>query len=473
MSGTTIPIVMGPSGMVPAQPANVQSALLASVAATNPGYTANLPGTLIEDISSTDVAAILACDSALVDLVNSITPYGANQFLLNQLGQIYGVQQGQATNTSVYVVFSGSAGYVIPAGFVVSDGTYQYIVQDGGIVATSGTSAPLYCLASSSGSWAVPANTVTTIATSVPSGVTLTVSNPNPGTPSAGAQPISDFRTQVLIAGLAASTGMPRYLKTQLGNVAGVQNNLVSVVQSGTNWKVIVGGGGDPYQIAYAIYSGLFDTANLVGSVMSVTAASAASAAVITTSINHGFVTGATITIAGATGMTGINGTWTATVLTPTTFSIPYNSTSAPSYTGGGVVTPNNRNQSITITDYPNTYTIPFVVPPLQTVSVSLTWNTIATASVSATAVASLGSAAIVSYINSISVGYPINVFEMQNVFQIAISSILQPQFLTRMVFAVYINGILTNPASGTGAIYGDPESYFSTNSTLVTIAQG
>jgi hypothetical protein len=84
MSGT-IDIVLGPAGMVPAVPAEVHAQLLANVAATNPGYTANLPGTLIEDISSTDVAAILLCNSALVELVNSVTPYGANQFILNQL----------------------------------------------------------------------------------------------------------------------------------------------------------------------------------------------------------------------------------------------------------------------------------------------------------------------------------------------------------------------------------------------------
>ena len=473
MSGsTTIPIVLGPSGMIPDTPASVQAALIANVAATNPGYTATLPGTLIEDISSTDVAAILACNSALVELINSVTPYGANQFILNQLGQIYGVQQGQETNTSVYVVFTGSAGYIIPIGFTVSDGSYQYIVQDGGIISTSGTSAPLYCLATVSGSWAVPANSVTTLATSVPSGVTLTVTNPLAGTPSAGAQSVESYRSQVLQAGLAASQGMPRYLKTLLGNVSGVQPRLVSIVSTSSAWRIIVGGG-DPYQIAYAIYSALFDINSLVGSVMSVSAISKAAVAVVTTTLNHGLTTGNTTTISGALGMTDANGTWTVTVLTPTTFSIPYNSSAAATYTGGGVLTPNARNQSVSINDFPNTYTIPFVVPPVQSVSVSLTWNTTSTNSVSASAMATLGSAALVAYVNSIPVGSPMNLFELQNAFQIATVSILPTAYLTRMVFAVYINGVLASPAAGTGVISGDPESYFLTDSTLITIAQG
>lgn len=476
MSGTTssatVPIVLGPAGMVPAVPADVHAALLATVAATNPGYTANLPGTLIEDIASTDTAAILASNSALVELVNSVTPYGANQFLLNQLGQIYGVQQGAATNTAVYVVFTGPAGFIVPIGFAVSDGTYTYTVQDGGIIASGGTTAPLYCIATIAGSWAVPANTVTALASSTPSGVTLTVTNPLPGIPSAGAQSVQDYRAQVLQAGLAASQGMPRYLKTLLGNVSDVQNRLVSMVQSGGNWKVIVGGG-DPYQVAYAIYAALFNINNLVGSTMTVSAITQANPAVVTTTLNHGLTTGNSTTISGALGMTGANGTWTVTVLTPTTFSIPYNASGAPAYTSGGVLTPNARNQSVSINDFPNTYSIPFIVPPVQTVAVALTWNTNSTNSVSASAMATLGSAAIVAYVNSIPVGAPMNLFKLQNAFQLATASILPTAYLTRMVFTVTINGVVTAPASGTGAISGDPESYFLTNSTLITITQG
>jgi hypothetical protein len=458
--------------MIAASPAVVQQELLANVAATNPGYTANLPGTLIEDISSTDVAAILLCNSALVELVNSVTPYGANQFLLNQLGQIYGVQQGQNTNTSVYVVFSGPAGFVIPIGFTVSDGTYNYTVQTGGIIATGGDSVPLYCLATQAGSWAVPANTVTSITTSVPSPIVITCSNPQPGTPSSGAQSVESYRSQVLQAGLAASQGMPRYLKTLLSNIPGVQPRLISIVQGVGGWKIIVGGG-DPYEVAYAIYSALFDVTNLVGSVISITAITQAAAAQVTTDLNHGLTTGDTTTISGVTGMTGANGTWTVTVLSEKTFTIPYNSTAAPAYISGGELSPNSRNQTVTVNDYPDVYNITFVVPPVQSVGVSLTWNTISTNAVSASSMASVGAAAIVEYINSISVGQPINIFELQNAFQIATASILPTYLLTRMVFAVTINGILTSPNAGTGIIEGDPESYFLTDITQISINQG
>jgi hypothetical protein len=223
--------------------------------------------------------------------------------------------------------------------------------------------------------------------------------NPLAGTPSTGAQSVESYRSQILQAGLAASQGITRFLKTQLENVAGVQARLISVVQDSTNWKVIVGGG-NPYQVAYAIYKSLFDISNLVGS-----------------------------------------------------------ATTA-------------RNQTVTVTDYPNTYSITYVVPPVQSVNVGLTWNTISPNVISNTTVSALGAAALVEYVNSIPVGSPINLFELQNVFQESISSILPPYLLTRMVFTVQINGVVTNPSAGTGAIYGDAESYFLTDVTKINIVR-
>ena len=92
---------------------------------------------------------------------------------------------------------------------------------------------------------------------------------------------------------------------------------------------------------------------------------------------------------------------------------------------------------------------------------------------VSSTAVAQLGQPALSAYINCIYVGQPINVFEMQSVFQTAIQGIIPPQTLSRMVFTVAINGSVVTPTTGTGLIVGDPESYFSTSSPNITITKG
>ncbi len=396
----SIPLVMSASGPVPTAPNALRQALIDAVAATNPDYTANLPGSLIEDIASTDVGALTTIDQARVDAVNSITPYGANPFILAQLGAQAGILQGTPTNTNVYVVISGPAGYVIPQGFIVSDGTYQYVIQTGGIIATAGSTPQLYAVANQSGSWAVPASSVTQIVTSVPTGYTLTVTNPEAGTPGSAAESVQSYRARVLQAQQVAGQGTPAYLQTLLEAVPGVTPRLVSILQVSGGWEVICGGG-DAYAVAGAIYLGVLDLSTILGS-----------------------------------------------------------STTA-------------RNVTVTINDPPNTYSIVFVNPPQQVVTVASTWNTTLANFTAGAQVDQLAAPAIQSYINSITVGQPINLLEMTATFQSAVASVLPALNLTSLAFVVTINGTVTNPNAGTNIIPSDPESYFYASASGVTVVQG
>lgn len=534
-------------GATPILPVTLLANELAAATILAPGLTATLPGSLVEDMASTATGATVVIDQATTDLINSISPMSANGFLLYQLGQVYGVAQGQSSNTSVFVTFSSSnIGFTIIPGVTVSDGTYQYVVQDGGVIESSGMSAPLFCLSTTAGTFSVPIGTVTQIITSLPSSVTLTCINLVAGVPGQSAQSLEAYRAQVIQAGQATAQGMPQFLKTQLNAVNGVQSRLVSVIQSSNQWEVIVGGG-DPYAVANAILIGVPDVSNLVGSTLQAVSITNAYPAVVTTNLNHGYTSGQVIQFAGATGMTGINAIpFTAVVLTETTFSLNvattslawstgvvtvttaephglpggtssgyiagvtptgyngsftftqtgantftyplvsnpgtvtvqgytgFDSVSSGTYTASSaVVTPNLRNITVSINDYPDTYTIPFVIPPVQTVAIVMTWNTISTNFVSPSVISSLAIPALAAYINSIAVGQPINVFDLQNTFQSAVNSVLPIPLISKMLFTVDINTIPTSPSAGTGVIYGDPESYFQTSDSLISIVQG
>ena len=486
------PLVWTAAGVQPQQPAALLARIIAYVSSFNAGFTATLPASMIEDITSTEVAAAALCDQAWIDLVNSLAPLTANPYLLNQLGQIYGPIPNTPTNTSVFVQFFGTPGYVIKPGFIVSDGTYQYIVQDGGIIATSGSSAGLYSVATVPGSWAVPPNTVTELGTSVPAIYTLTCTNPSTGIPGLiGVETEQSYRARVLQAGLAAGQGTPALLRTMLGLVSGVQTRLIGNQLTDGLWKIIVGGG-DPYQVAYAIYQALGPgIAALSGSILAVTGITRATNAVVTTSLNHGYATGQIINIAGVVGMTEVNGVpYTITVLTETTFELNVNSSGYTAYVSGGVVTPNFRNVVVDIIDFPDTYAIPFVVPPQQTVQITLTWNTTATNFISADAVAQLGSPALVNYVvganiepqppdldpalvAGVYVGQPLNQAEMEDAFKNAIASLIPGALVSRMVWAVSINNVSTSLESGTVLYPSDVESYFYTDQSMITIIQG
>jgi len=393
------PLVVTPAGAQPQDPATILAQLLAYVAGVEPGYTANLPGSLIEDISSTDVGAIVLIDRARVELINSLTPAGANAFLLNELGQIYGIVLGQPTNTSVNVVFTGTVGFVISPGFQVSDGTHVYQLVDGGIILSGGSSNPLTAVAVQSGGFAVPAHSVQTIVTSVPGGVTLAVDNPVAGTPATTSETEQSYRGRVLQAGLAASQGMPTYIKTLIQNVVGVVPRLVGVqVVTGTGIRVIVGGG-DVLDVANAIFRSVFDPSHLLG---------AASAG---TTVNA------------------------------------------------------------SIDNFPDSYTITFVEPAAQVVTLDLTWNTNLANFTQGLAVNQAAVQALANYINNLPVGAPINTLELNNAFEVSVSSIIDVANITKMVWVVTINSIVITP---TNEIYPiDPEGYATIANTDIAIVQG
>lgn len=466
---TDVPVVVTAAGAQPTPPAVLRAELVAGVASKNPGYTSNLPASLVEDVASTQVGGLAQIDSATVESINSLTPYGANDFVLSQLGQIYigpGAAPAPPTNTSVEVVFTvvdassnPVPGYVIPVGFTVSDGTYQYVVQDGGVTDSTGVTESLFCTSPTSGSWPVATNTVAQIITSVPAPYVMTCTNPTTGVSGDDAETSEEFRARVLQAGQAISTGTPQLLKTLLAQVTGVQQRLISVRASGGDWEVIVGGG-DPYLVAGEIFASGLNIQTLTGSTLAVTNVTQANPAVVTTDLNHLFTTGQVAQINGMTGMGPLNGVpFTVTVISEKVFSIGINTSGYPAYVSGGVVTPNLRNEAPSIIDYPDTYAIPFVRPPQQTVTIAVGWNTTQINFVSQAAVSQLASTAIAAYVNSIPVGSPISLIELATVFAASVSSVIDPSVISSLTFAVSINGVATAPTGQ--LVIGDPESYF------------
>ena len=398
---TDIPIIMTQSGAQPTAPADLHAAIIAEAVAMVPGLTANLPAGLIEDMAGTATAAVVQIDQSRVDLINSLTPYGANLFLLNQIGQLTGVQQIQGSNSSAYVVFSGTPGFVIAAGFLLSDGTNQYTVIDGGVIAGGGSSQPLYCVSTQPGTFAIPANTITQIGTSFPATISLSVTNPTAGTPGTGAEDEASYRAAVLNSQTVTAQGTFDFLKTLLRALPNVNTRLISIQQdTGTGKAKVFCDGADPILTAYAIYKALPDINMLEGS-----------------------------------------------------------STSG-------------RNRSASINDFPDTYVVQWIAPPQQAVTMTVTWNTPLT-SVSASAVQQLAAPAIQSYINSLGVGNPINLLQLNDAFVTSVSSLLSPYQITKLSFSVSINGTPTSPTTGTEIIPSESESYFYAALTGISVVQG
>jgi hypothetical protein len=312
--------------------------------------------------------------------------------------------------------------------------------------------------------------------TSVPANVSLVVNNPVSGIPSQSGEPISIYRERCFTAGLAASTGMARYLKTLVGNIPGVQVRLISVQeQEDLEAFTIIVGGGDPYQVAYAIWCADFYTPGLTGAIIRVAGISNTNPAIITTADNHNLTTGDIEVVSGNVGFPYINDRpYSITVTGLKTFTIPVDGTLYGTWQYGGVVTPNPINELVTISDYPDGFSIPFVTPPQEIVNITVTWVTDSPNYVSPSAIAQAATPDIIDYINSLPAGTtPINLNVLNEVFLDSIANILAGELVIDIQWTISVSGVGTSPAPGTQVIYGDRYSYFYTDSSQVSVVQG
>ena len=476
----SLPVILTQSGPQPTPPSTINATLIQLVSAQVPGYTADLPGSLIEDVSSTDTLAAVLCDQSRVELVNSITPYGANEFTLNQLGQQAGLMLGQPTNTSVPVVFTVTSGgmpavgFIIPIGFCVSDGNQQYVVlPPGGTTGAGGVSSALTCVAINPGTWPVPQDTVTQVVTSVPAPFAVACNNPNAGTPGQlNPETWSSYRTRCLTAGQASGVGVPSFLRTRLGAVPGVVWRSISIQTISPGQWTVLASGGDEYQMAQAIYDSVLDLTTVVGSVNPVAGVTRANPGVVTTGLYHGLASGSEATLAGVDPI-NYNGTYTITVIDDYSFSLGVDTSGYPAYVSGGVVTPNPRNVTVTILDPPDQYQANFANPLTQVVTGTLTWNTNLPNFTQGAAVDQAAAPALAAYVNQLQTGQTMNEFEMVAVVQAATANVLPNQNLTRLVFAVSIDGAGVSVDSGTGIYPSDSQSLLTAADNAFVVTQG
>ena len=467
---TTISMTFDNSGPVPLTAQELRDKITAYAKSQSPGYTDNLPGSLIEDIASTSVGALLTCDAARVEVLNSIGPRTANEFMLNELAAQYGVPtRKDAGLTSVNLEFSGPPGFNVPKGFTVGDGTHQYATEKGIIIPTGGESDPVTAYATTPGVWAVPANTVNKLVTSTPEGINLTVTNPYSGIPAADKETLYDYRARVWEAGMTTVSALPSTIRTALAAVKNVNPRLVSVIRVDDKF-VVMCGGGDVFDMAGAIFNSAGDFTKLNGVTLGIEAFGKGTVTTIRTTITHGFSTGEKIKLNGVTSIPDLNGKeFVATVTGPRTFTIPYNST-GKTWNETGYVTPNFRNQLVTISDWPDEYAIPFVIPLEQDVKIEYQWRTDGVNYLTSETILALVKEPTLSYINGLFAGNAINLNTLKDIFLTAVGEVLNRDLFTYLRLVVTIDGVITEPENQTDIIPGDRYSYFYAEDAAVTV---
>lgn len=409
MSDVNIPIIIGHQGVETTPPAELYRLLLENVASKVPGYTGDLPASLIGDMASTAQASISLIDQARVDTINSVSPYGANLQLLDELSEIYGTTRTPKTNVSVFVSFTGSPGYEIQRGFRVGDNGHTYLATESVVIPVAragqqfGTSEPVLCVAQEDGDWAVPVGTVNQLQTSVPEEYTVMCNNLTEGEPGTEQEGLGSFRRRVMDEGMFAVQGTPTALKAALARIPGVLPNLIAFRQPvAGKWVVVCGGQGfSRFAVANAIYSAIPDISALTNDVKN-----------------------------------------------------PDGST--PIKEERAIISP------------PDVYIIPYVVPSSQLVTVTINWSSTQTALVNLDAINADASKAIAEYISGITVGDPISKYQIEAVFIDSVTKQVERSTIAKVEATIRIDGKV--PTNVGALVQGQTYSYFDCNESGVTV---
>lgn len=455
-------VVYDENGPIAQTAAELRAQVVSRATALAPGLTTELPGSLVEDMASTATGALISVDQMRVDLINSVGPLSANLPMLTLLAQQYGVQfQKSAGETTVPVTFTGTPNFLIQQGFIVSDGTHQYATNEPVTIRSNGTSPVVTATGTITGSWPVPVGSVNTLITSIPNSITLAASNLTAGVAGADPETNAEFRARVWNAGMSTVQGEPDFIRATLNEVENIDPRQIAVVQGSAGWTVMAGGG-DTVDMATAIFKSTGDITRLSGTTLNVTGISNANPGVISTDLTHGYSSGQVVRVTGAQGMSGINDiALTITVIDSHNFSIGIDTTASGTWTSGGVLTPNLRNLAVQINSWPDTYTIRFVQPLLQRVTVNFQWRSQSVNYISDAVLLSLSQDSVIRYINSIYAGRPINLNKLQDVWLSAINDTIDMSLITTLDIAIIVDGVLTPPDTNTDIISGDPYSYF------------
>ncbi|WP_077395441.1 baseplate J/gp47 family protein [Bombella intestini] len=460
------------SGVQPTAPQTLQDQLVQLATQLSPGVTTNLPGSLVEDMASTAIGALAQIDQAKVDTINSVSPLNATPSLLDEFGEVYGVQRGAGANPSAYVTFTGPPGLYLASGFQVSDGIYTYETQEGATIPSGGVLVNSYVLSTTPGTTIIPENSITTVVTGTKEGTHLAVTNPQKGTPGTGAETDSAYRARILQTGMRTVQGTPGFIRSRLLNVPNVIPRSIGVsLTSGAGYSVMVDGG-DPAQIAGAIYESCFDLVNLQGSTNTIASITSSNPCIVTTTLTHGLKDGQQVTISGETGAIAINGTFTATVLDASRFSIPVDTTTASQHSGDGIVGTNPRNMVAVAIDGVDSYPIRFIRPLQQQVRLVAHWSITSGNVVDDATATQICGPPLSNYINGLTMGAPLSTLQLGTIVEATLLQIMPGAIISSLRFDVFLDDVLASPAADSVIIACDPQSYLVTSPDQISLVR-
>lgn len=225
----------------------------------------NLPSSIQNNLIDESAIIVNEFQDMIANLMNGISPAYANDYIINQLAEAFGVSRKDKQLQTVQLTFKGLAGTIIPAGTQVASENNEYIfetkeqtiIRSNGVATTTAIATDYY-------SKIIPAETLIVLINDILN--IESVKNELQSSEPIEEETIEEFRSRLHTKCLANRNGTIALLDSKLKTIQGVNSRLCSYrnhtqrTHDGAIRPVIevVVGGGDDYQVAEAIFESFF-----------------------------------------------------------------------------------------------------------------------------------------------------------------------------------------------------------------------
>ena len=251
---------IGNTGVIKDDPTVIRERLLNQAIEKVEGFT-KLPSGIQNNLIDESVLDIVEIQDMLSNVMNSVSPSYANDFIVKELGAAFGLKIKDKALPNTTITFYGLQGVVIPEGLEVgnADGSKKFITTKSDIINAAGQ-VSIYCEGADYYDTPTPANTLNVLLNQVLNVTSCT--NLNDAVESTPAETISEFRTRFQTRAQANRSGTVASLDNALKEIEGTVDRLCTykvsqIIEEGVKEAVIevVVGGGDDYQVALAIFN--------------------------------------------------------------------------------------------------------------------------------------------------------------------------------------------------------------------------
>lgn len=241
------------AGYIKRSPEEIKTELAAAVKAKYSDFEEQ-PADIQNMLLDTSIQGLLEYENLMAEMINSYTPSFANDFMFLQMASSLGLKPKSEFKAQATLKFTGKKGDYIPVGTKVNG----FETESSGVIGTTGE---LFLNAYSSDTTIHEANTLTSISTAVPTGVSVT--NPSASLAYVPEETFKQFKERCQTMWRSPRVSSTEYARAQLLTLTSINPRLLNFFKKDGGIEMVVGGG-EPSEVVNILFNSFFETQKFI-----------------------------------------------------------------------------------------------------------------------------------------------------------------------------------------------------------------